>query len=326
MHRPPAIAAIPWTGTATSNTSETRRRSLCISALYCAFPPVPPSVIRRAARRPAAPRATRRAPPAACRPGAPAPGRRAGRARSRRGPSGPPSAPGCGVTVATRLRHAEARFLGQAEGGHHQAGRERSRRKARRAARAAPAPSAATLPECEPPRTTLGAPITIAMPAVARRARRLRRASGIRRSPRPRRRACSTCAGSVSSWLASGMPPLARVLDEVAPVRDRVALLSSRARRRSTSEPFLGPAFLAAVVDRAPGRGSPTGAGPGVWSITEIRPSSGWPRNGSNRSIRFGAGSSARTCSWWSARSRPAFAAASIEAITGLMSLPRMPS
>ena len=65
---------------------------------------------------------------------------------------------------------------------------------------------AEALPECEPPRTTLGAPITVAMPAAREATRGFDAWSEIRRSRRRRCCASSTSSSVVSSWLASVTP------------------------------------------------------------------------------------------------------------------------
>ena len=64
---------------------------------------------------------------------------------------------------------------------------------------------AEALPECEPPRTTFGAPITVAMPT-ARDAAAASSVVGNSAIVTPSGWARATSSGVVSSWLASAMP------------------------------------------------------------------------------------------------------------------------
>ena len=65
--------------------------------------------------------------------------------------------------------------------------------------------AAATLPECEPPRSRFGAPAITAMPC-ARQARAASSVVGNSATRAPWAAEVATCSGVVSSWLASVAP------------------------------------------------------------------------------------------------------------------------
>ena len=107
---------------------------------------------------------------------------------------------------------------------------------------------AEALPECEPPRTTFGAPITVAMPA-SREAAAASSVVGNSAIETPSRCASATSSSVVSSWLARVSPwALA-----ISTMRGRFASARSRPTRwrsRTTSSSSrLRLAGLAAVVD-----------------------------------------------------------------------------
>ena len=149
-----------------------------------------------------------------------------------------------GVLVTVRIAAGRS-MLGAAVGSrkrrHQQARRHIVGRQDVEHARRCASSAVATLPECEPPRTRLGAPISTLDRRPRAGPRRPPAWSGTRRSRRRRAIDSATCSSVVSSWLASGVPCALRQRDQLAPVARGIRRViaaaawrtARRARRRS---------------------------------------------------------------------------------------------
>src|SRR6218665_2949665 len=106
---------------------------------------------------------------------------------------------------------------------------------------------AATLPECEPPRTTFGPPITVSRPRSCA-ARAAARVVGNSDSAAPSAWACSTCATVGSSWLGRAMPLARQESTKEGGGWGGVVVLQGGGMQHLALELLVAPALSAGVV------------------------------------------------------------------------------
>ena len=163
--------------------------------------------------------------------------------------------------------------------------------------------SAETLPECDPPRITFGAPIMIAMPR-SRQASAASTVVGNSAKPTPSAPLRATCSSVVSSWLASTAP--IRRASSTAPASCRVPYSACSPFRcatcasNSASDMLRFLATYCFIFDR-----SRNCRCPGVWSIRLTMPTRSSGPKPASSSSSVSEQISARRCRKWLIRIAP---------------------